>query len=116
MKTNDMDDAQSLQAFKRALSLEWSKWYKELLTTALAGKDDANGSFSLVARSEQAFTKMTRPAERLEVPEWMEADSTDDLMKVVEILSQYGIRVLTQEEIAEQLPLYPHPFAPWSIN
>jgi hypothetical protein len=116
MEKDDMDDAESLKAFKRALSLEWSKWYNRLLTTGLAVKDDTNGALSLVAGPEQAFKTMSQPAERLEIPEGMETDSTADLMKVVEILSQYGIRVLTQEEIAEQLPPYPHPFAPWSVN
>jgi hypothetical protein len=116
MERNNMDDAQSLMALTRGPSLEWSKWHKGRLSTGPAEKDDTNGGFSLVAGSEQAFTTMTRPAERPGVPERMETDSTADLTRVVEILSQYGIRVLTEEEIAEQLLLYPRPVAPMPVK
>jgi mannose-6-phosphate isomerase-like protein (cupin superfamily) len=37
-----------LKAFKRAPSLELSKWYMGSLTTNLAEKNDTNGAFSLV--------------------------------------------------------------------
>jgi mannose-6-phosphate isomerase-like protein (cupin superfamily) len=173
-----MNNARSLNAFKRGPSLEWSKWYKGLLTTNLAEKDDTNGGFSLIdamlepgeeppphihihedelfyvlegefdvyvgeeafivqvgecvflprlkphgfkIRSprlrvltlfapgglEQAFKTMTQPAERLEAPVGMETYSTADLKKTVEILSHYGIRLLTPDEITEQMPLFP---------
>ena len=60
---------------------------------------------------EEAFQKLDQPAERLELPEGMEAYSMADLTRSVEVLSQYGVRLLTPEEIAEQLPLYPQPVA-----
>lgn len=184
---NNMNNTQSLKAFKRGPSLEWSKWYKGILNTNLAEKDDTNGGFSLIDATlepgeeppphvhshedelfyvlegefdvyvgeeafkvqkgecvfmprskphgfairssrlrvltlfspgglEQAFKTMTQPAERLEVPEGMETYSTADLTRTVEILSQYGIRILTPEEIAEQLPLYPQPAAPSPVK
>jgi hypothetical protein len=46
----------------------------------------------------------------------MKTDSTADLAKVVEILNHYGIRILAQEEIAEQVTLYPQPVAPRSVK
>lgn len=178
-----MSDRQPLKAFKRGPSLEDSKWYKGLLTTYLAEKDDTNGAFSIIdantepgkeppphihthedelfyvlegefdvyvgdeafkvgagecvflprlrphafvirsprlhvlalfapAGLEQAFKTMVQPAERLEIPQGMETYATADLTKTLEILSQYGVRNLTSEEIAEQLPLYPHPVLP----
>jgi hypothetical protein len=37
-----------LKAFKRATSLEFSKWYMGSLVTNLAEKNDTNGAFCLV--------------------------------------------------------------------
>jgi mannose-6-phosphate isomerase-like protein (cupin superfamily) len=180
MERNYVNNAKSLNAYKRGPSLEVSRWYKGNLTTNLAEKDDTNGRFSLidatiepgneppphihfnedelfyvlegefdvyvgeqafkvgmgecvfmprfkphafVIRStrlrvltlfapgglEGAFQKMSQPAESLEIPKGMETYSTADLTKTVELLSQYGIRILSHDEIAEQLPLYPRP-------
>lgn len=58
---------------------------------------------------EQAFKKMNQPAERLEMPTGMETYAKADLTETVKVLTQYGIRILTPEEIREQLPLYPRP-------
>jgi mannose-6-phosphate isomerase-like protein (cupin superfamily) len=173
-----MNDTQPLKVFKRGPSLEDSKWYKGLLTTYLAEKNDTNGAFSIIdattepgkeppphihthedelfyvlegefdvyvgkeafkvgvgeciflprlkphafvirspqlrvlalfspAGLEQAFKTMVQPAEKLEIPQGMETYATADLTKTLAILNQYGVRNLTSEEIAEQLPLYP---------
>jgi mannose-6-phosphate isomerase-like protein (cupin superfamily) len=182
MKRNTMNNTQSLKAYKRGRSLEWSRWHRGNLTTDLADKDDTNGGFSLLDATlkpgneppphihshedelfyvlegefdvyvgeeafkvgerecvfmprlkphafairspqlrvltlfapgglEEAFKKMNQPAERLELPEGMETYSMADLTRPVEVLSQYGIRLLTPEEIVEQLPLYSQPVA-----
>ena len=72
---------------------------------------------------EEAFRSIDSPAQSLELPTAPLTNSTDtgkalhgikqlkgeDLKQTVQLLSDYGARFLTQDEIAHQLPLYPKP-------
>jgi len=71
---------------------------------------------------EEAFRSIDSPAQSLELPTAMLANSTDgkalqgikqlnseDLRQTVQVLSEYGVRILARDEIAHQLPLYPRP-------
>jgi mannose-6-phosphate isomerase-like protein (cupin superfamily) len=58
---------------------------------------------------EEAFRIMSSPAERLKLPTGAATYSTGDLKQVSQLLSEYGARFLTPDEIAEQMPLYPKP-------
>ena len=169
-----------LKAFKRAPSLELSKWEHGNLTTNLAEKKDTNGAFLLmectlapgteppphvhsredelfyvldgqfdvyvgeeafkvstgecvllpkftphafVIRSpqlsvlalftpaglEEAFRRMSSPAQRLELPTEAPTYSTGDLKQIAKRLDEYGVRILTPDEVAGQMPLYPKP-------
>ena len=67
---------------------------------------------------EEAFRSIDSPAQSLELPTAMLANSTDgkalqgikqlnseDLRQTVQVLSEYGVRILARDEIAHQLPL-----------
>ena len=56
---------------------------------------------------EGAFRGMASPAQNLELPIGMPSYSTADLRRTVQIFEDYGVRLLSPDEIAEQLPLYP---------
>jgi len=58
---------------------------------------------------EEVFRPWSTPAERLELPIRAVTYSTGDLRQTAQRLSEYGARFLTQDEIADQMPLYPRP-------
>ena len=58
---------------------------------------------------EGAFRGMASPARNLELPTGMPTYSTADLQRTVQILEHYGVTLLSPDEIAKQLPLYPKP-------
>jgi len=58
---------------------------------------------------EEAFRGMSTPAQRLELPTRAVTYSTGDLKQTAQRLGEYGARFLAQDEIADQLPLYPNP-------
>ena len=168
----------SLKAFKRAASLDLSRWYMGTLTTNLAEKKDTGGAFCLVEATlvpgneppphihsredelfyvlegefdvyvakegfefkngeciflprlqphavairsrqihlltlfapgglEEAFRSSSSPAEQLELPSGALTYSKADLKQIAQRFSAYGVRFLTLDEIADQLPLYP---------
>src|SRR5215472_15078069 len=59
---------------------------------------------------EELFRGMSTPAQRLELPTGAVTYSTGDLKQTAQRLSEYGAHVLTPDEIAEQMPLYPKSF------
>ena len=166
------------RTFKRSTSLELSTWYMGILLTNLVGKQDTNGTFSLleatlapgneppphmhsrkdelfyvlegefdtyvgeeafkvtkgeciflpkfkphafVIRSlrlrmlilytpggvEEVFRKVSSPAQHLEPPTEALTYSQSDLEQTARRFSEYGVQILSPEEVAEQLPLYP---------
>jgi quercetin dioxygenase-like cupin family protein len=56
-----------------------------------------------------AIQSMAMPAERLEIPSDMQTYATADLGDTVKVLDKYGVRFLSPEEIAEQMPDYAVP-------
>jgi mannose-6-phosphate isomerase-like protein (cupin superfamily) len=169
-----------LKVFKRAKSLELSKWYMGSLTTNLAETKDTDGAFCLaeatlvpgneppphvhsredelfyvldgefdvyvgdeafkmeageciflprskphafVIRSprlrvlvlftpagiEEAFRNESSPAPDLGLPTGAVTYSKADLKDTAERLGRYGVRLLSADEVASQLPLYPKP-------
>ena len=56
---------------------------------------------------EEVFRPWSTPAQRLELPTGVVTYTTGDLRQTAQRLSEYGARFLTQDEIADQLPLYP---------
>jgi len=56
---------------------------------------------------EEVFRPWSTPAQRLELPIETVTYSTGDLRQTAQLLSDYGARFLTPDEIADQLPLYP---------
>ena len=167
-----------LQAFKRATSLERSKWYMGILLTNLTETSDTNGAFSLFeatlvpgteppphvhsredelfyvlegefdvyvgeevfngkigeciflprfkphaftirsprlrllvlfapAGVEDAFRSMSFPAQNLNPPKQAVTYTAADLEQTAQRFSTSGVRMLTPDEVAHQLPLYP---------
>jgi quercetin dioxygenase-like cupin family protein len=178
MKSNMTNPSSPLKAFKRAPSLELSKWSMGIVTTHLAESDDTNGAFFLVESTlvpgteppphvhsqedelfyvlegeldvyvgrdvfkveageciflprfqphafvirsarlrmlilftpggvEGAFRGMSTPAENLEPPTQALTYSDADVQQAIERFSDYGVRFLAPEEVAEQMPLFP---------
>ena len=58
---------------------------------------------------EEAFGKMSSPARTLEPPTEALTYSQSDLEQTARRFGEYGVRILTPDEVAEQLPLYPRP-------
>ena len=56
---------------------------------------------------EEVFRPWSAPAQRLELPNGAMTYSTSDPIEIAQRLSEYGAHVLTPDEIAEQMPLYP---------
>jgi mannose-6-phosphate isomerase-like protein (cupin superfamily) len=57
---------------------------------------------------EEAFRGMSSPAQNLEPPTEALTYSAEDLEQTAKRFSASGVRMLTPEEVADQLPLYPH--------
>jgi quercetin dioxygenase-like cupin family protein len=169
-----------LKAFKRATSLDLSKWYMGCLTTNLAETKDTGGAFCLVEATlapgteppphvhsredelfyvlegefdvyvgeeafkvetgeciflprykphafvirsprlrvltlftpgglEEAFRSMASPAQKLDLPIGALTYSQADLKQTAQRLGEYGSRLLSPDEVAHQMPLYPKP-------
>jgi quercetin dioxygenase-like cupin family protein len=179
-----MNSASShLKAYKRATSLETSRWYMASLTTNLAEKKDTNGAFCLVeatlapgneppphehsredelfyvlegefdvyvgkeafkvkkgeciflprlkphafairsarirlltlftpAGLEDEFRSASSPAQNLELPTEALTYAESDSKQILQRFADYGVRFLTQDEMAAELPLYPKPLTP----
>jgi Mannose-6-phosphate isomerase len=58
---------------------------------------------------EEAFRAMSSSAQSLNLPSGAATYSTGDLKQVAQLLSEYGARFLTPDEVTEQMPLYPKP-------
>jgi mannose-6-phosphate isomerase-like protein (cupin superfamily) len=58
---------------------------------------------------EEAFRKMSSPAQNLEPPTEALTYSQSDLEQTARRFGEYGVQILTPDEVAEQLPLYPKP-------
>ena len=58
---------------------------------------------------EEAFNKMSLPAQNLEPPTEALTYSQSDLEQTARRFGEYGVQILSPEEVAEQLPLYPTP-------
>jgi quercetin dioxygenase-like cupin family protein len=56
---------------------------------------------------EEAFSKKSSPAESLEPPTDALTYAQSDLEQTAQRFAQYGARLLTPDEVVEQLPLYP---------
>src|SRR5215469_7065162 len=176
-----------LKAYKRATSIETSRWYMASLTTNLADTKDTDGAFCLVdvvlvpgreppphmhtredelfyvlegefdvyvgkeafkvqkgecvflprlkphafairsprirlltlfspAGLEDAFRSASSPAQNLELPTGALTYAKSDPTLILKRFSEYGVRFLTQDEVADELPLYPKPLAPNSAK
>jgi mannose-6-phosphate isomerase-like protein (cupin superfamily) len=55
---------------------------------------------------EEYFRARSSRAEKLELPSEAVTYSTSDLEPIVRTLEEYGVRLLSQDEVAEQMPLY----------
>ena len=57
----------------------------------------------------EAFSKLSAPAERMEVPTDVDTVTyaTADLTETIKVFEQYGARFLTAEEIRTAMPQYP---------
>jgi mannose-6-phosphate isomerase-like protein (cupin superfamily) len=64
----------------------------------------------------EAIRDMSAPAQRLDLPAEALTYATADLERTMQVLSEYGIRMLSPEETSEQLPLYPHPLRPSPVT
>jgi len=58
---------------------------------------------------EEAFRKMSSPAQNLEPPTEALTYSQSDLEQTARRFGEYGVQILSPEKVAEQLPLYPKP-------
>ena len=57
----------------------------------------------------EAFSKLSAPAERMEVPTEVDTVTyaTADLTQTIQVFEQHGIRFLTPDEIHTEMPQYP---------
>ena len=57
----------------------------------------------------EAFSKMSAPAERLEAPTDVDTVTyaTEDVTETIKVFGQYGARFLTADEIRTGMPQYP---------
>jgi Cupin domain len=55
---------------------------------------------------EEAFRGMSSPAKRLTLPTKTLTYSTGDVKTIAKRLNDYGVRILSPEEVAEQMPSY----------
>jgi quercetin dioxygenase-like cupin family protein len=53
-----------------------------------------------------AINKMNAPARTMEIPSDMETYATVDLTSTMAVFIKYGVRMMSPDEIAEQLPAY----------
>ena len=58
---------------------------------------------------EEAFRRMSSPAQNLEPPTEAVTYSMADLEQTARRFGEYGVQILAPDEVAEQLPLYPKP-------
>jgi quercetin dioxygenase-like cupin family protein len=58
---------------------------------------------------EEIFRELSSPAETLDRPAVGASDGTADLERLGRLFDALGVRVLSPDEIAEQMPLYPQP-------
>jgi quercetin dioxygenase-like cupin family protein len=58
---------------------------------------------------EEAFRRMSSPAQNLEPPTEAVTYSMSDLEQTARRFGEYGVQILAPDEVAEQLPLYPKP-------
>ena len=58
---------------------------------------------------EEAFRRMSSPAQSLEPPKQALTYSMSDLEQTARRFSDYGVQILSPDEVAERLPLYPKP-------
>jgi len=58
---------------------------------------------------EEAFGRMSSPAQNLEPPTEALTYSMSDLEQTTRRFRQFGVQILAPDEVAEQLPLYPKP-------
>jgi quercetin dioxygenase-like cupin family protein len=54
-----------------------------------------------------AINKMNAPARTMEIPSDMETYATADLTATMAVFIKYGVRMMSPDEIAEELPAYP---------
>jgi hypothetical protein len=50
---------------------------------------------------------MNAPAREMEIPSDMETYATFDLTATMAVFMKYGVRMLSPDEVAQQLPAYP---------
>jgi len=60
---------------------------------------------------EGAFRSKSSPAQNLDLPTGASTYSTTDMKEAAQRFSEHGVRFLTPDEVADQLPLYPKPLA-----
>ena len=58
---------------------------------------------------EEAFRRMSSPAKNLELPTEAPTYSMSDLEQTARRFSEHGVQILSPDEVAERLPLYPKP-------
>jgi len=60
---------------------------------------------------EEAFRRKSSPAQNLDLPTGAPTYSTTDLQEAAQRFGECGVRFLTPDEVADQLPLYPKPLS-----
>ena len=55
---------------------------------------------------DACFRARSSPAEKLELPAGATTYSASNLEPVIQAFKKYGVRFLSQDEVAEQMPLY----------
>jgi hypothetical protein len=55
----------------------------------------------------KSLALMAAPAEKMEIPSDSVTYATADLQETMKIFLKYGIRLLSPEEIAEEMPAFP---------
>jgi len=61
---------------------------------------------------EEAFRSESLPAQNLDLPTQAPTYSTTDLQQAAQRFGKHGVRFLTPDEVAGQMPLYPKPLPP----
>ena len=55
-----------------------------------------------------AISKMNAPARTMDIPSDMETYATVDMAATIAVFIKFGVRMLSPDEVAQQMPAYPH--------
>jgi hypothetical protein len=72
---------------------------------------DSHAGFDHARWIHESLALMAAPAEKMEIPSDSVAYARADLEETIKIFLKHGVRFLSPEEIADEMPAFPSPSA-----